>query len=308
MGLHTGEPMRTTKGYVGLDVHHTARIISVGHGGQVLLSQTTCELVQQHLPDGVSMRDLGEHRLKDLQRPGRLYQLIMVGLPAEFPPLKSLDNSPNNLPLQLTSLIGREQDIAATLQLLQREEVRLLTLTGPGGTGKTRLALQMAAELSDVFVDGVYFVNLAPLSDAELVIPTIAQTLDIKELAGQTLLELLKASLHWKHVLLLLDNFEQVIEAAVAVAELLAACPLLKVIVTSRAALHVRGEQEYAVPPLEVADPKQLPDLVMLSQYEAVALFLQRAQAVKHAFSLTAANAQAVAEICVRLDGLPLAI
>ena len=308
IGLHTGEPMHSAESYIGLDVHHAARIMSVGHGGQVLLSQTTCELVKQNLPDGVSLRDLGEHRLKDLQRPGRLYQLVMTGLPADFPPLKSLNNRPNNLPIQLTQLIGREQEVSTALNFLQREHVRLLTLTGPGGTGKTRLALQVAAELSEAFSDGVYFVNLAPISDPELVVPTIAQTLDIKEIADQTLLNLLKASLHWKHVLLLLDNFEQVAGAAVYVAELLAACPLLKVLVTSRAALHIRGEQEFAVPPLAVPDPKHLPDLVALAQYEAVALFIRRAQAVKPDFQVTNANAQAVAEICVRLDGLPLAI
>jgi class 3 adenylate cyclase/transcriptional regulator with XRE-family HTH domain len=308
MGVHTGEPQFSAEGYVGLDVHHAARIMSVGHGGQVLLSQTTCELVKQNLPDGVSLRDLGEHRLKDLQRPGRVYQLIITGLPADFPPLKSLDNKPNNLPIQLTPLVGREQEMATVLNFLQREEVRLLTLTGPGGTGKTRLGLQLAAELSEAFSDGVYFVNLAPLSDPELVIPTIAQTLDIKEIANQTLLSLLKTSLHWKQLLLLLDNFEQVIDAAVYVAELLAACPLLKVLVTSRAALHLRGEQEFAVPPLAVPEPKRLPDLATLSQYESVALFIQRAQAVKPEFQVTNVNAPAVAEICVRLDGLPLAI
>jgi predicted ATPase/class 3 adenylate cyclase/DNA-binding CsgD family transcriptional regulator len=308
MGLHTGEPLRTAEGYVGLDVVHAARIMSVGHGGQVLLSPTTCELVRQNLPDGVSVRDLGEHRLKDLQRPGRVYQLVIAGLPADFPPLKSLNNRPNNLPIQLTQLIGREQGMAIALNFLQREHVRLLTLAGPGGTGKTRLALQVAAELSDVFSDGVYFVNLAPISDPELVVPAIAQTLDIKEIADQTLLNLLKAFLHPKHVLLLLDNFEQVVGAAVYVAELLAACPLLKVLVTSRAALHVQGEQEFAVPPLVVPDLKHLPDLVALSQYEAVALFLQRAQAVKPEFQVTNSNAPAVAEICIRLDGLPLAI
>jgi predicted ATPase/class 3 adenylate cyclase len=308
MGLHTGEPLRSTEGYVGLDVHHAARIMSAGHGGQVLLSQTTCELVEQNLPDGVSLRDLGEQRLKDLQRPGRVYQLVIAGLPADFPPPKSLDNSPNNLPLQLTPLIGREHEVAKALNFLQREEARLLTLTGPGGTGKTRLALQIAAELSEAFSDGVYFVNLAPLSDPAFVIPTIVQTLDIKEIADHTLLDLLKASLHWKQLLLLLDNFEQVIDAAKSVAELLAACPLLKVLVTSRAALHVRGEQEFAVSPLAVPDPKHLPDLVTLSQYEAIALFITRAQAVKPEFQLTNSNAPAVAEICVRLDGLPLAI
>jgi predicted ATPase len=282
--------------------------MSIGHGGQVLLTQTTCELVKQYLPDGVSLRDLGEHRLKDLLRPVRVYQLVITGLPVDFPPLKSLNNRPNNLPFQLTQLIGREQDVATALNFLRREEVRLLNLTGPGGIGKTRLALQVAAELGEAFSDGVYFVNLAPLNDPELVIPTIAQTLDIQEIADQTLLNLLKASLHWKHILLLLDNFEQVVGAAAYVAELLVTCPMLKVLVTSRAALHVRGEQEFAVPPLAVPDPKHLPDLVTLSQYEAVALFIQRAQAVKPEFHMTNANAPAVAEICVRLDGQPLAI
>jgi predicted ATPase/class 3 adenylate cyclase/DNA-binding CsgD family transcriptional regulator len=308
IGLHTGEPTRAAEGYVGLDVHQAARIMSVGHGGQVLLSQTTCELVKHELPEGMSLRDLGEHRLKDLQRPGHLYQLIIAGLPADFPPLKTLDYGPNNLPIQPTSLIGREKEVAKVLELLQREEIRLLTLTGPGGTGKTRLGLQVAAELSEAFSDGVYFVNLAPISDPELVVPTLAQTLNVKEIAEQPLLDLLKASLHWKHLLLLLDNFEQVVGAAVYVAELLAACPNLKVLVTSRMALHVRGEQEFAVPPLAVPDRGRLPDLGALSQYEAVALFIQRAQSVKSEFQVTNANAPAVAEICARLDGLPLAI
>jgi predicted ATPase/class 3 adenylate cyclase/DNA-binding CsgD family transcriptional regulator len=308
IGLHTGEPSRTTEGYVGLDVHHAARIMSVGHGGQVLLSQTTRDLVEHGLPEGVSLRDLGEHRLKDLQRPGHLYQLVIVGLPADFPPLKTLESSPNNLPVQPTSLIGREKEVAALLNLLQREEVRLLTLTGPGGTGKTRLGLQVAAELSETFTDGVYFVNLAPLSDPHLVVATIAQTLDLKEVAGQSLLDLLKEALHWKHLLLLLDNFEQVVDAAMDVAVLLAVCPNLKVMGTSRMTLHIRGEQEFPVPPLAVPDPKRLPDLVTLSHYEAVELFLARAQAVKPEFQLSKTNAPAIAEICARLDGLPLAI
>ncbi len=215
---------------------------------------------------------------------------------------------PNNLPVQLTSLIGRRQEVAHLQHLLGREDVRLLTLTGPGGIGKTRLGLQVAAELSDLFTDGAYFVNLAPLGDPHLVVPTIAQTLDLKEVAGQPLLDLLKGALYRKHLLLLLDNFEQVVDAALDVAALLAVCPNLKVLVTSRMPLHVRGEQEFAVPPLAVPDPKRLPDLVTLSQYEAVALFVARSQAVRPDFQVTNAGAPAIAEICVRLDGLPLAI
>src|SRR6202165_4736108 len=286
IGLHTGEPQLSAEGYIGLDVHHAARIMSAGHGGQVLLSATTRELVKHDLPDGVSLRDLGERRLKDLQHPGPLFQLLIVDLPTDFPPLKTLDSHPNNLPVQPTPFIGRVQHVAAILRLLSREEVRLLTLTGPGGTGKTRLGLQVAAELSDTFTDGVYFVNLGPLTDSQLVVHTIAQTLTIKEAAGQPLLDLLKGSLHWKHLLLVLDNFEQVIYAAVDVAGRLAACPNLKVLVTSRMSLHLRGEQEFAVPPLTVPDLKHL-DLVTLSQYEAVTLFIARSQSVKPEFQVT---------------------
>jgi len=308
MGLHTGEPKLSAEGYVGLDVHHAARIMSAGHGGQVLLSQTTYGLVEHSLPEGVTLRDLGEHRLKDLQHPSHLFQLVIAGLPADFPPLKTLDTHPNNLPIQPTPLVGREQEVSALQRLLHRQDVHLLTLTGPGGTGKTRLGLQIAAELSDGFRDGVFFVNLAPITDPALVMPTIAQTLDVKEGPGQTLLDLLINFLREKQVLLLLDNFEQVVPAGVDVTALLTACPQLKVLITSREVLHLRGEQEFPVPPLALPDPEHLPDLVTLSQYEAVALFIQRAQAAKPAFEVTNANAPAIAEICVRLDGLPLAI
>src|SRR6266566_7477599 len=294
IGLHTGEPSVGAEGYIGLDVHHAARIMSVGHGGQVLLSQTTRDLVEHDLRDEVSLRDLGEHRLKDLQRPVHLYQLVIVGLPADFPPLKTLDSRPNNLPVQLTPLIGREKEVSAVQNLLQREDVRLVTLTGPGGTGKTRLGLQVAAELSDLFPDGVYFVNLAPISDPTLVVPTIAQTLGIHEVAGQSLSERLKEELEQKQVLLLLDNFEQVVSAALAVADLLGACPKLKVMVTSREVLRVRAEHEFAVPPLALPDPTHLRDLAALSHYAAVTLFIQRAQAVKLSFQVTPANARTI--------------
>jgi len=308
MGLHTGEPQPSAEGYVGLDVHHAARIMSACHGGQVVLSQTTRDLVQRDLPDGVSLQDLGAHRLKDLQHPSHLFQLVMAGLPAAFPPLRTLDAAHHNLPVQPTPFIGREQEVKAVQHLLERDGVRLLTLTGPGGTGKTRMALQVAAELSEGFPDGVFFVDLAPISDPALVMPTIAQTLDVKEVAGHPLLDLVIAFLREKQVLLLLDNFEQVVSAAERLPALLAACQELKVLVTSREVLHVSGEQEFAVPTLSLPDPKRLPDLQALSQYEAVALFIQRAQAARPAFQVTQANAAAITEICLRLDGLPLAI
>jgi predicted ATPase/class 3 adenylate cyclase len=308
MGIHTGEPMLYSEGYTGLDVHHAARIMSAGHGGQVLLSHTTRALVEYDLPTGVSLRDLGAHRLKDLQQKSHLYQLVIADFPADFPPLKTLDTHPNNLPVQLTPFIGREQELPAVQQLLCREDVRLLTLTGPGGAGKTRLGLQVAAELSDCFDDGVFFVNLAPVSDPALVVPTIAQALDIREGTGQPLLEHVKQELQHKHMLLLLDNFEQVVTAGVQLVDVLAACPQLKILLTSREVLHVHAEHEFPVPSLALPDPGHLPDLAALSHYAAVALFLQRAQAVKPDFKITNTNARAIAEICVRLDGLPLAI
>ena len=213
-----------------------------------------------------------------------------------------------NLPAQLTTFIGRERDVITLRTILQRSDVRLVTLTGTGGVGKTRLGLKVASEVFDEFTDGVFFVSLAPISNPDLVIPTIAEVLGIREVGDRILLDLLKAYLLDKSMLLLLDNFEQVIPAAVQVSDLLLACPQLKVVVTSRAVLHVRGEQEFSVPPLAVPDPQHLPDLVALSQYEVVTLFLQRAQAAMPDFQMNEANAATIAEICIHLDGLPLAI
>ena len=308
MGLHTGEPQLSSEGYIGIDVHHGARVMSAGHGGQVLLSQATRDLVVHQLPTGVSLRDMGEHRLKDLQRPIHLFQLVIAGFPADFPSLKTLDACPNNLPIQPTPLIGREREVASLGQLLRLIDVRLVTLTGPGGTGKTRLALQEAAELSDLGWRGIYFVDLAPVSDSAQVIPTIASTLGLREERGRSPLECLKEEIDQNRVLLLLDNFEQVLDAAVQVSDLLVACPQLKILVTSRAVLRVRAEREFAVPTLTLPDSAQMPDLEALMQYEAIVLFLQRTQAVAPEFRLTDMNAPVVVEIVRRLDGLPLAI
>ncbi len=308
MGLHTGEPSRVVEGYVGLDVHYAARVMSAAHGGQVLLSQTTRDLVEHDLLEGVSLRDLGKHHLKDLEQAVHLYQMVIAGLPTDFPPLKTRDRRSDTLPVQPTPLIGREHEVTAVVRLLHRNNVRLVTFTGPGGTGKTRLALQVASELGDVFVGGVFFVSLASINDPMLVIPTIARALGIRDSMGQPVLARLVEVLQQKQVLLLLDNFEQIVEAAPQVADLLTSCPQLKLLVTSREVLHVRSEREFAVPPLALPDPAHLPKLAALARTPAVALFLQRAQAARPEFKLTSTNARAVAEICVRLDGLPLAI
>ena len=308
MGLHTGEPTFSDGTYVGLDVHRAARICSAGHGGQVLLSQTTCELTQQSLPEGVSLRDLGRHQLKDLQHAEHLFQVIVPGLPSEFPPLKTRTGVPNNLPAQPNELIGREEEVEEVQRLLRLESVRVVTLTGPGGMGKTRLALQIAESLMDEFSDGIYFVALAPISDPNLLASSIAVALGIRETQARPVLEGVKDFLHGKAMLLLLDNFEQIVAAAPVVAGLLAACAGLKMLVTSRVVLRLSGEHEYQVPPLKLPDPGPLPGIETLERYSGIALFIQRARAVKPGFTLTSENAMAVARICAHLDGLPLAI
>src|SRR5829696_1703341 len=308
MAVHVGAAEERAADYFGPAVNRVARLLSAGHGGQVLLSLPAAELARDSLAHDVVLRDLGEHRLKDLARPERIFQLLAPDLPADFPPLATLDHRPHNLPLQPTPFLGREQEVAEVMERLGRPDVRLLTLTGPGGTGKTRLSLQVAAELLDGYPDGAWFVPLEEATDDGLVVAGITQSLGVREGGGSSPLEVLLDYLRPKQQLLVLDNFEQVAHAAPLVAKLLQAASGLKVLVTSRVRLGV-GEHVFPVPPLGLPPRgRALPDPTELARYEAVRLFLDRAQAAKAGFALTAENAAAVARICADLDGLPLAI
>jgi predicted ATPase/class 3 adenylate cyclase len=309
MGMHTGTvKLNDENEYTGYaTIALTQRIMSAGHGGQVLLSGVTRELVRDSLPGNTELVDLGARRLKDLLRPEHLYQLNTLGLPSNFPPLKTLDVLPNNLPMQLTSFIGREKEIAEVKQELV--DHRLVTLTGSGGTGKTRLSLQVAADLFDQFPHGVWFVELAPLTDPELVSRTILSTIGLDEQAGTPPLELLKEYLHEKRALIVLDNCEHLIEASARVTDiLLSTAPRLKILASSRESLGVRGELAHPVPSLSLPDIKHLPVMEQLSQYEAVRLFIDRASLVSPHFVVDKQNAPYIAQICYRLDGIPLAI
>jgi len=310
MGIHTGEAETDGKDYRGyLTLSLIQRVMSAGYGGQILLSDATEKLILDQLPKDVSLRDMGEHKFKDMSHPVRVFQVSAPDLQSEFPALRTLNVFPNNLPAQLTSFIGREKEIVE----LKRElnDHHLVTLTGSGGTGKTRLSLQVAAEVMDSFPDGVWFLELAPVTDPALVPNTLANLLGLRESAEtkQTISELVCGYLHTRKALLVFDNCEHLIEACSRFADLLLrSCKDVKILASSREALGVAGEMDWHVPSLSLPDIKHLPSIEQLSQYEAVRLFIERATLVQPHFSVTKDNAPAIAQICFRLDGIPLAI
>jgi predicted ATPase/class 3 adenylate cyclase len=309
MGLHAGEAQPRADDFYGPSVNRAARIMAAAHGGQVLLSGFVAELAGQRLPEGAGLRDLGEHRLKDLFQPEHIFQLVHPTLGSDFPPLATLSRRPNNLPTQTSEFLGREAQLSVIRDLLDTAAVRLLTLTGPGGIGKTRLALQAGADEIERFEDGVYLVDLSAARDPDAAFEAIVRAVGVTGTGDEGPFEVLAETLPGKQMLLLLDNFEQVMEAAEGVADLLQRCAELKVLVTSREALRVRGEHLLAVPPLslpDIAAAQVSAEAVAAS--EAVRLFLERAREARPSFLLTDDNAAAVAEVSARLDGLPLAI
>src|SRR4051812_16380200 len=286
MALHTGTAEERDGDYYGPPLNRAARLLTTGHGGQVLLSDVTAGLVRDDLRGGVQLLDLGEHRLKDLIRPERVFQVVAPGLREQFPALASLDARPNNLPVHATPLIGHEREVEALHALFARDDVRLVTLTGPGGVGKTRLALQVMAELVDGFADGAYFVALAQIGEPDLVPTTISQALGLRDMGGYPVLESLREHLRTKRLLLLPDNLEHLPEAGAAIADLLAAGPGLKVLATSRSPLGLRGEHELEVPPLALPE-RGGTTATEVSRYGAVALFIARATAIKPDLAVT---------------------
>lgn len=307
VGIHTGEPMSASTGLVGLDVHRAARICAAGHGGQILVSQAARSLVGSALPEGIALRDLGDHRLRGLESAERLYQVVAPGLEDNFPPVRTLDTLPNNLPRQLSTFIGREAEIEAAEARLAG--ATLLTLTGAGGVGKTRLALEVAAHVASSYPDGVWLVELASVIDGELVDDAVAAALRVKQRPGTGIIDALVEAIGEQRVLLVLDNCEHLVEPVVTmVDELMRRCPALQVLATSREALGIAGESLLPVPSMSLPEPTAAVDVAALADFDAVRLFVDRARAVQPSFALTPANADAVAQICRRLDGIPLAV
>jgi predicted ATPase/class 3 adenylate cyclase len=306
VGVHAGETESRDGDYFGPAMNRAARIMAAGHGGQVLLSAAVAALAVDDLPSGATLHDLGSHRLKDLTRPEHLYQLEAANLTADFPELRTLTAKSNNLPLQATEFLGRSNELTAIKTMMGSANTRLLTLAGPGGAGKTRLALQVAAELSDWYRDGVFFVDLSAESEPDAAFEAVVRALDLPVSGSGAPLQTLKTRLRDRQMLLVLDNLEQVMAAATGVSELLQDAAELKIIVTSREMLRVRAEQVFPVPPLSL--PTATASTGAIAESEAVQLFVERARTVRPDFALTDGNARNVAEICARLDGLPLAI
>src|SRR5262245_18822638 len=301
MAVHTGEAQERDGDYFGSALNRAARLMACAHGGQVLLSEATCGLVRDEVPAEVELVDLGEHRLRDLSRAERVFQLRAPGIEGEFAHLRSLDAYPGNLPVQLTSFVGREDDIGAVLGALR--EARIVTLTGVGGVGKTRLALQVAGDVLPGFPEGAWLCELAPVTDGSAVIDVVAAALNIEQRQGQTLEDSVLEALRAKGLLLVLDNCEHLIDpVAKLVQTIVAGCPHVEVLATSREGLGISGERLIAVRSLAVpADA----GAEAIAGSEAVRLFVARAADAKHGFVISDENASAITEICRRLDGIP---
>lgn len=309
MALHTGVTEERGDDYVGPVLNRAARLLAAGHGGQILLTQATAELVLDLLPNDLRLKDLGVHRLRDLVRPDHIFQVIGPGLQDNFPPLKTVDILPNNLPFQLTSFIGREKEKAALRSLLVSKGTRLVTLTGSGGIGKTRLSLQIAADLLDQYPDGAWFVELASVSNPDHVPKIVANVLDVVEVISKPLITSLVDFLQTKKMLLILDNCEHLVDASASLADtLLRTCPNLTILVSSREILGIGGEVPFRVPSLAQPDIHHLPSYMDLAGFEAVRLFVERAQTASSDFVLTEENGPLVAQVVNCLDGIPLAI
>jgi predicted ATPase/class 3 adenylate cyclase len=306
MGMHAGDAEERAEDFFGPTLNRAARIMSAAHGGQVLLSGAVATQVLDQLEGDTTLRDLGTHRLKDLTSPEHLYQLVGSGVPTEFPPPRTLDASPNNLPFQSAEFYGRGKELAVVAGLLDDPTIRLITLLGPGGTGKTRLVIQAAAERAEQFEHGVFFIDVSAEREAEAVFEAVVRALDVPVGSEGDSLKALETRLRDREMLLVLDNFEQVTVAAPGVVELLEQCPRLQIMVTSREALRVRPEHIYPVPPMSLPEADATPEEI--AESEAVRLFVERTRAIRPDFVLSADVAPTVAAICARLDGLPLAI
>ncbi|RPJ21346.1 MAG: adenylate/guanylate cyclase domain-containing protein, partial [Chloroflexi bacterium] len=309
MGIHTGKAEIQENGeYRGyLTMSQVQRLMSAAHGGQVLISLAAQELVHDKMPEGFTLRDLGERRLKDMLRAEHIYQLVIPDLPSDFPPIKTLELYQHNLPAQMTSFIGRETEMAEIKQALSAH--RLVTLTGSGGAGKSRLSLQVGMESLPQFADGAWLAELAPVTDPTLVPQTLLSIFNLREDSHRNALEILIEYLRSKTLLLILDNCEHLIEACAQIsAGLLRSCTTLRILASSREALGIAGEVAYHVPSLVTPNPSNLPALDQLQKVDSMRLFVERAETAKPGFALTRDNASALAQICFRLDGIPLAI